>query len=225
MADLPMTLTGKRVAVLATDGVEQVELTEPVRALREAGATVSVVSPDGGEIQAFQHLDKGERIPVDRVLREASPADFDALVLPGGVANPDALRTDERAVEFVREFLEADKPVAAICHAPWLLIEAGMVKGRTLTSWPSLKTDVENAGGMWQDREVVVDQKLVTSRRPDDLAAFCARLVAIIAAAADEVSLDRMVEQSFPASDPLPPPSAATGRGTTADPERPGAAR
>ncbi|HEX6631850.1 MAG TPA: type 1 glutamine amidotransferase domain-containing protein [Gemmatimonadaceae bacterium] len=217
MTDHPKKpLEGRCVAVLATDGVEQVELTEPVDALRAAGATVSVVAPKSGSIQAFQHLDKGKEIPVDRELASASPLDFDALVLPGGVANPDQLRMNEKAVQFVREFVEADKPVGAICHAPWMLIEAGLVKGRTLTSWPSLRTDVENAGGEWVDKAVVVDQKLVTSRKPDDLPQFCERLVEAFASAADESSLDAMVEQSFPASDPLPSPTTATGEGSSA---------
>ena len=210
-------LEGRRVAVLATDGVEQVEITTPLEALRAAGAEVMVVAPNGGRIQAFDHLDKGIEIPVDRELDATTAADFDALVLPGGVANPDDLRTDARAVQFVRDFVEADKPVAAICHAPWLLVEAGLVKGRTLTSWPSLQTDVRNAGGEWVDRAVVVDQKLVTSRRPDDLPQFCDRMIATFAGAAEEASLDRMVEQSFPASDPLPGPATASGGGHAED--------
>jgi len=210
-------LAGRCVAVLATDGVEEVELTVPAQALRDAGARVLVVAPRGGTIQGFDHLDKGQAIPVDRELRSASVGDFDALLLPGGVANPDALRMDERAVQFVRDFLEADKPVAAICHAPWLLVETGLVKGRTLTSWPSLRTDVRNAGGEWVDKAVVVDQKLVTSRKPDDLPQFCDRMVSAFQAAADEVQLDRMVEQTFPASDPLPGPTAATGEGSSTE--------
>jgi protease I len=139
-------------------------------------------------------------------------------VVSGGVANPDQLRTNEKAVQFVRDFVEADKPVGAICHAPWMLVEAGLVKGRTLTSWPSLKTDIQNAGGEWVDKAVVVDQKLITSRKPDDLPQFCARLVEAFASAADESKLDAMVEQSFPASDPLPSPAAATGEGGSARP-------
>ena len=201
-------LRGRKVAVLATDGVEQVELVEPIRALREAGAEVHLIAPEAGEIQGLNHMEKGDRFPVDRTLAEASPGDYAALVLPGGVANPDTLRTDERAVAFARAFVEADKPVAAICHGPWLLVEAGVLKGRTLTSWPSLQTDIRNAGGDWVDREVAVDQRLITSRNPDDLPAFCDKLVATLTAAADERSLDRMVEQSFPASDPLPSPTA-----------------
>ena len=202
------TLAGRKVAVLATDGVEQVELVEPVRALEAAGAEVHLVSINAGEIQGLNHLDMGDRFPVDRTLADANPADYAALVLPGGVANPDTLRTNERAVEFARAFVEADKPVAAICHGPWLLVEAGVLKGRTLTSWPSLQTDIRNAGGDWVDREVEVDQTLITSRRPDDLPAFCAKLVSALESAREESRLDRMVEQTFPASDPLPGPSA-----------------
>ncbi|CAA9315343.1 MAG: Intracellular protease [uncultured Gemmatimonadaceae bacterium] len=202
------TLAGRKVAVLATDGVEQVELVEPVRALEAAGAEVHLVSINAGEIQGLNHLELGDRFPVHRTLADANPNDYAALVLPGGVANPDTLRTDERAVEFARAFIEADKPVAAICHGPWLLVEAGVLKGRTLTSWPSLQTDIRNAGGDWVDREVEVDQKLITSRRPDDLPAFCAKLVGALDAAQVESRLDRMVEQTFPASDPLPGPTA-----------------
>jgi protease I len=200
-------LTGRKVAVLATDGVEQVELIEPMKALREAGAEVHLVSINAGEIQGLNHMDKGERFPVDRTLADANPRDYIGLVLPGGVANPDTLRTNDRAVEFARAFIEADKPVAAICHGPWLLVEAGVLKGRTVTSWPSLQTDIRNAGGEWVDKEVTVDQKLITSRNPDDLPAFCAKLVTAFNAAKEEASLDKMVEQTFPASDPLPGPS------------------
>lgn len=203
----PGTLAGRKVAVLATDGVEQVELVEPVRALQAAGAEVHLVSINGGEIQGLNHMDLGDRFPVDRTLADANPGEYAALVLPGGVANPDTLRTDERAVEFARAFIEADKPVAAICHGPWLLVEAGVLKGRTLTSWPSLQTDIRNAGGDWVDREVEVDQTLITSRRPDDLPAFCAKLVSALDAVQQESRLDRMVEQTFPASDPLPGPT------------------
>ncbi|HZT87245.1 MAG TPA: type 1 glutamine amidotransferase domain-containing protein, partial [Stellaceae bacterium] len=168
-------LKDKRVAVLATDGFEQAELTEPVKALRESGARVDVVAPHGGEIQGMLHHDKGDKVRVDRTLDEAKPNEYAALVLPGGVANPDQLRTDTRAVGFVRHFVEAQKPIAAICHGPWTLIEARAVKGRKMTSWPSLKTDLKNAGAEWIDREVVVDGNLVTSRKPDDLPAFCAK--------------------------------------------------
>lgn len=208
-------LTGRRVAVLATDGVEQVELDEPVRALRAAGATVQVVAPSKRNIQGMNGLQPAQEITVDCALAEVSAADYDALVLPGGVANPDKLRMDPAAVDFVREMLESDRPVAAICHGPWLLVEAGLVKGRTLTSWPSLQTDIRNAGGEWVDRSVVVDQKLITSRKPDDLPAFCDRLTTVLSSAVAERSLDSQIEQSFPASDPLPAPTAATGRGNS----------
>jgi protease I len=210
-------LRNRRVAVLATDGVEQVELVEPVRALEAAGARVDLVSLEAGEIQCFNHLDKGDRLPVDLTVDEAKVGDYDGLLIPGGVANPDLLRADERAVAFVRDFVERDKPVAAICHGPWLLVEADAVRGRTLTSWPSLKTDIVNAGGSWEDRETVVDQKLLTSRKPADLPAFCDKLVTMLASAAEERSLDRMVEQTFPASDPLPGPSAVGGSGASRD--------
>lgn len=199
---MQLGLQGRRVAVLAADGVEQVELVEPRKALDEAGAVTELVSLEPGEIQAFNHLDKGDRFKVDRVLDDCHAADFDALLIPGGVANPDALRMDQRAVQFVREFMVSDKPVAAICHAPWLLVEADAVAGRTLTSWPSLKTDIRNARGDWVDREVVVDEKLVTSRKPDDIPAFNAAMVREFANRLDEARVDEMSEQSFPASDP-----------------------
>lgn len=170
-------LLGKNVAVLATDGVEQSELTEPVKALKGAGAHVHVVSPRGGTIQAWRHYDKGDRLGVDLGLDQADPQRFDALVLPGGVMNPDQLRTDPRAVKFVRSFVEAYKPIAAICHGPWTLIEAGGIKGRRMTSWPSLKTDLTNAGAQWTDEAVVTDRGLVTSRKPDDLPAFNAKMI------------------------------------------------
>jgi deglycase len=170
-------LEGKRVAFLATDGVEQVELTEPWKAVKDAGREPELISLESGEIQGFDHHDKGDTFRVDRTVEEADPTDYDGLVLPGGVINPDILRTDEAAVAFVREFFEQGKPVAAICHGPWTLVEAGVVRGRRLTSWPSLKTDIRNAGGTWVDEEVVVDRGLVTSRKPDDLPAFCAKLV------------------------------------------------
>src|SRR5690242_1803647 len=171
-------LNGKKVAILATDGVEQVELLEPKAALEKAGAKTEVISLKAGTIQGMNHDEKGEKIPVDRVLADVSPADYDALLLPGGVANPDRLRTDRRAVNFVRDFFERDKPVAAICHGPWMLVEAGVLEGRTITSWPSLKTDIRNAGGTWVDETVHVDGMLVSSRKPDDLAAFCEQMVA-----------------------------------------------
>jgi protease I len=170
-------LQGKRVAFLATDMVEQVELTEPWKAVEQAGGTPELISLEEGEIQGFNHYDKGETFQVDKTVEEASAADYDALVLPGGVGNPDTLRTDENAVAFVREFFEQAKPVAAICHGPWLLVEAGVVRDRKVTSWPSLQTDIRNAGGEWVDEEVVVDQGLVTSRKPDDLPAFNDKIV------------------------------------------------
>jgi protease I len=170
-------LEGKRIAFLATDGVEQVELTEPWKAVEQAGGTPQLVSVDSGEVQAFNHLDKGDTFKVDATASDADASGYDALVLPGGVANPDFLRTDEDAVAFVRAFFEQGKPVAAICHAPWTLIEADVVRGRTVTSWPSLQTDLRNAGATWVDEEVHVDEGLVTSRKPDDLPAFCAKLV------------------------------------------------
>lgn len=199
-------LKGHRVAVLATEGVEQIELTEPVKALRSAGAEVHLIEPDGKAIQAFNHLDKAEVFPADKSLADVSEGDYEALFLPGGAGNSDALRQRKEAVRFVRAFVEADKPVAAICHAPWLLVEAGVLEGRTITSWPSLRTDIENAGGTWVDKQVQVDQKLITSRKPDDLPAFCRRIVTDFGKSIEESSVDRMVEQTFPASDPLPGP-------------------
>lgn len=171
-------LDGRTIAVLATDGVEQAELIEPVKALKEAGARVSVVSDKAQQIQAFKHHDKGAKIPVDRSLDDANPEDFDGLVLPGGVINPDALRLVPAAVDFVRHFVEAEKPIAAICHGPWTLIDAGGVRGKTMTSWPSLKTDLSNAGAEWVDQEVATDTLLVTSRKPDDLPAFNKMMIA-----------------------------------------------
>src|ERR671921_3049977 len=170
-------LQNKRVAFLATDGVEQVELTEPWKAVENEGGQPELISLESGEIQGFDHLDKDQKFAVDRTAAEASHDDYDGLVLPGGVANPDFLRADEDAVRFVRSFFEAGKPVATICHGPWTLVEADVVRGRTLTSWPSLRTDIRNAGGTWVDEEVVVDRGLVSSRKPDDLPAFCAKLV------------------------------------------------
>ena len=166
-----------RVAFLATDMVEQVELTEPWQAVEQQGWTPELVSLEAGEIQGFNHFDKADTFQVDRTVADASADDYDALVLPGGVGNPDQLRMDEDAVAFVRAFFEQGKPVAAICHAPWTLIEAGVVRDRTLTSWPSLETDLRNAGANWVDEEVHVDNGLVTSRNPDDLPAFCAKMV------------------------------------------------
>jgi len=171
-------LNGVTVAFLtAQEGVEEVELTEPWRAVKEAGGTPRLIAPEAGEVQAFDHLDKSATYPVDESLADASPDSYDALVLPGGVANPDQLRTDQRAIDFVRGIFGAGKPVGVICHGPWTLVEADLVRDRTITSWPSLHTDIENAGGEWVDREVVVDHGLVSSRKPDDLPAFCAKIV------------------------------------------------
>ncbi|MFL5818162.1 MAG: type 1 glutamine amidotransferase domain-containing protein [Conexibacter sp.] len=170
-------LKGRRIAFLATEGVEQVELEQPWNAIREAGADVDLVSPQDGAVQAFNHLEKGDTFPVDKTVADARAEDYDGLVLPGGVANPDFLRTDEAAVAFARELFEQGKPVAVICHGPWTLVEAGVLRGRTITSWPSLRTDIRNAGATWVDEEVHVDNGLVSSRKPDDLPAFCAKAV------------------------------------------------
>ena len=183
------TLEGKKIAFLvANEGVEQVELTEPWEEARREGAQTDLIAPDAGEVQAFNHLDKGDRFPVDRTVADVSADDYDALVLPGGVANPDNLRADEDAVAFARAFFDQHKPVAAICHAPWTLVEADVVRDRTLTSWPSVQTDIRNAGGNWVDEEVVVDQGLVTSRKPDDLPAFCDKIVEEFAEGKHEVA-------------------------------------
>jgi protease I len=174
MADL----SNKRIAFLAAnEGVEQVELTEPWKAVEQAGAKPELISLEEGQVQAFNHLDKGDKFDVDGTVADANESDYDALVLPGGVANPDFLRMDEQAVRFVRSFFEAGKPVGVICHGPWTLVEADVVRGRTITSWPSVQTDIRNAGGNWVNEEVVVDEGLVSSRKPDDLPAFCAKIV------------------------------------------------
>jgi protease I len=171
-------LQGKKIAFLtANEGVEQVELTEPMEAVREAGAEVELLAPEAGEVQAFNHLDKGDTFEADRAVGDADASEYDGLVLPGGVANPDQLRMKPEALEFVRGIFAAGKPVGAICHAPWTLIEAGVARGRTLTSFPSLQTDLRNAGAEWVDEEVHVDQGLVSSRKPDDLEAFNAKIV------------------------------------------------
>ena len=180
---MPNTLNGKRIAILATDGVEQVELTEPRKALDAAGAKTELISPAKGKLQAWKHMDKGDLIPVDVELDAANPSNYDALVLPGGVANPDQLRMLPKAVHFVKSFFEEGKPVAAICHAPWMLVEAGVVRGKTMTSWPSLQTDLKNAGAKWVDREVVEDDGMVTSRKPDDLPAFNKKIVEVFSEA------------------------------------------
>jgi protease I len=171
-------LSGKRIAILAApEGVEQVELIEPRKALEKAGAATELLSTADGEMQMFDHLDKGDTIAIDKQVSDARVDDYDGLMLPGGVANPDFLRTDADAVRFVADFVNSGKPIAAICHGPWTLVEAGAVKGRTLTSWPSLQTDIRNAGGTWVDEEVHVDTGLVTSRKPDDIPAFTAKMI------------------------------------------------
>lgn len=170
-------LAGKTIAVVATDGFEQVELVEPVKALKNAGAEVHIVAPKSGEIQGMNHDEKGDKVRVDKTFSQANETEYDALMLPGGVANPDNLRLEREAIAFIRRFVEDGKPIAAICHAPWTLIDAGGVEGRRMTSWPSLKNDLKNAGAMWVDEEVVVDNGLVTSRKPGDLPAFCAKMI------------------------------------------------
>lgn len=170
-------LKGKKIAFLATDGVEQVELTQPWEEIQGAGAEVTLVSLEKGQIQGVHHEKQGDKFDVDQVVDDVSAEDYDGLVLPGGVFNPDALRVNETAVDFVRDFFKQGKPVAAICHGPWMLVEAGVVDGRKVTSWPSVKTDLQNAGANWVDQECVCDQGLVTSRNPDDLPAFCAKAI------------------------------------------------
>ena len=181
-------LKGHTIAFLvAQEGVEESELTEPRKAVEDAGAKTELVAPESGEVQAFRHLDRSSAFAVDRSLADADPDDYDGLVLPGGVANPDQLRLDERAIAFVRAIFAAGKPVGVICHGPWTLVEADLVRGRRLTSWPSLETDIRNAGGNWVDEEVVVDQGLVSSRKPDDIPAFNAKLVEELAEGAHQV--------------------------------------
>ena len=203
---MAVNLSGRKVAVLATDGVEQVELTAPWQALKEAQADVSLVSIKAGKIQGFIHGEKADTFAVDTLAKDASARDFDALVIPGGVRNTEALRAATEAVELVRAFMELDKPVAAICHAPRLLVEANAVQGRTLTSHPEIADEIRQAGGSWVDKQASVDQRLLTSRRQDDLPAFCGNLIAMLSTAIEERRLDKMVEQTFPASDPLPGP-------------------
>jgi len=182
-------LKGRKIAFLvAQEGVEEVELTEPWKAVEQAGGTPRLLAPQAGEVQAFNHLDKGSRYPVDETVADARAEDYDGLVLPGGVANPDQLRTDERAIAFIQGIFAAGKPVGVICHGPWTLVEADLVRGRTLTSWPSLQTDIRNAGGEWVDEELVVDHGLVSSRKPDDLPAFCAKIVEEFAEGPHEVA-------------------------------------
>src|SRR3954467_9457171 len=182
-------LTGKRVAILAADGFEEVELTKPKKALEEAGAKTTVVSIKSGEIQGMNHADKGEKGAVDLTLDDAKPENFDALMIPGGLMNPDTLRSTPEALEFTRHFFRDGKPVAAICHGPWVLIDAGVVRGRQLTAWPAVQTDVKNAGGNWVDEEVVVDNGLVTSRKPDDIPAFNRKMI-------EEISEGRHAKQT-----------------------------
>jgi protease I len=191
------SLSGLRVAILATDGFEQSELTEPHRALEEAGASAEVVAPKRGKIRGWNHREWGDPVKVDRLLDEASAAHYDALMLPGGVMNPDTLRMQPKAVAFVRHFFDEGKPVAAICHGPWTVVESGAAKGYRMTSWPSLKTDIVNAGGEWVDEEVVVDDNLVTSRRPDDLPVFNR---AMILTFAGRVSAERPRTSDLPAA-------------------------
>ncbi len=182
-------LQEKTVAFLtAQEGIEEVELTQPWKAVQDAGGIPKLIAPEAGEIQAFNHLDKSATYPVDETIADADPDSYDALVLPGGVANPDQLRTDKHAVEFVQAIFSAGKPVGVICHGPWTLVEADLVRDRKLTSWPSLQTDIRNAGGDWVDEEVVVDQGLVSSRKPDDLPAFCAKIVEEFAEGRHEVA-------------------------------------
>jgi protease I len=174
-------LKGKKVAIIAADMLERVELVEPRKALEQAGATTELLSIKPGEIDAFDHFDKAEKVKVDRLVEEADASEYDALMIPGGVGNPDQLRGDENVVSFVRDLFDAGKPVAAICHAPWVLVEAGVVRGRTLTSWPTLQTDIRNAGGNWVDERAVVDGNLVTSRKPDDIPAFNEKMIEVFA--------------------------------------------
>jgi protease I len=180
------TLKGKKVAILASDMFERVELEQPRKALEDAGAHTEIVSIHDGEIMGFDHFDAAKAVEVDRTVEEVTPDDYDALLIPGGVGNPDQLRGDENAVAFVRSFHDSGKPMAVICHGPWMLVEAGVVRGKRLTSWPTLQTDIRNAGGEWVDEEVVVDHGLVTSRKPDDIPAFNKKMIAEFAAGVRE---------------------------------------
>jgi protease I len=180
---MSQSIRGKRIAIVATDGFEQVELTDPKKGLEAAGATTQVLSIKSGKIKGWDHTDWGKSVKVDGLVADADPADYDALVLPGGQINPDKLRIDKDAVSFIKRFAESGKPVAAICHGPWTLIEAGVVKGRTMTSWPSVHTDLTNAGAKWVDKEVVVDGSFITSRKPEDIPAFTEKLIDALAAA------------------------------------------
>ena len=199
---MPNELQGKKVAFIATEGVEQVELTEPWKAVQDAGAEPELISIEPGEVQAWKHFDKGGSFKVDRTIEEAHVEDYDALVLPGGVVNPDQLRTDENVVSFIRQFAMSGKPIGVICHGPWTLIEAGVLKGRTITSWPSLQTDLRNAGAHWVDKEVVVEPGLVSSRKPDDLPAFTAKIVEEFAAGRQDRSAEKAAEAIHAAATP-----------------------
>jgi protease I len=182
-------LNGKKIAFLvAQEGIEEVELTKPWEAVERAGGTPELIAPESGQVQAFNHLDKGSTFHVDRTLADARPGDYDGVVLPGGVANPDQLRTEQPALDFLKQIFGEGKPVGVICHGPWTLVEADLVRDRTITSWPSLQTDIRNAGGHWVDEEVVVDEGLVSSRNPDDLPAFCAKIVEEFAEGAHPVA-------------------------------------
>ena len=187
-------LRGKKIAFIATEGVEQVELTEPWKAVEQAGATPELISIEDSEFHAWKHFGKGDTFKPDKTAEEAQVGDYDGLVLPGGVANPDQLRTDENVVGFIRDFAASGKPVGVICHGPWTLIEAGVVKGRTITSWPSLQTDLRNAGANWVDEEVVVDAGLVSSRKPDDLPAFNAKIIEAFAEGTHRESAEKAKE-------------------------------
>jgi protease I len=203
-------LRGMKVAALFTDGVELVEYQEPARALNEAGVMVTVIAPHGGDVRSWDRKNWGDTIHVDQTLDQARASDYDALLLPGGVMNPDQLRMVPEAVQFVREMIAGGKPAAVICHGPWMLVEADVVRGRTLTSWPSLKTDIRNAGGTWVDQEVVYENGIVTSRKPGDLPAFCQRMLDVFAqgkverpkASSTDKLVDETLKESFPASDP-----------------------
>jgi protease I len=181
---MPSNLSGKKIAILATDGFEQAELTEPRKALDQAGATTVVISPKNGEIRGWKLKEWGDTVSVDKNLNQASPGEFDALLLPGGVMNPDHLRMETKAVQFVRDFAATGKPVAAICHGPWMLVEADVVRGKNVTSWPSIRTDLLNAGAKWTDQEVVSDGQFITSRKPDDIPAFSRTLIEAIGGSA-----------------------------------------
>ena len=181
MSTQPKKITGKKVAILATDGFEQVELTDPKKNLEQAGATVDVISIKSGRIKGWNHTDWGDSVKVDHLVNEVKPSDYDALVLPGGQINPDNLRIDKSAVGFIKQFVESGKPVAAICHGPWGLVEADVVRGKTITSWPSIHTDLKNAGANWVNREVVQDGNIITSRQPEDIPAFSDKLIESLA--------------------------------------------